>query len=116
MIDLDVFGFTFEYCCSILYLCAKKLNENKFINEKSYFKILKKSIKNGYRESNWSVILIGYLFKIHFMEVVINKNEYFNNDFDLIQKFVLLEILNKNLRLITSKNELKILTDFYERL
>ena len=109
------FDFAFEYCCSILYLYTKKRptnGDNDSIDKELYLKIFKKSL-HSFDSSNWSSILVNHLFKEHFIQTILN-DEYFTNDFKITQRIAILDILNKNVNMITS--EFNGLITFYETL
>lgn len=121
LIELDKFDFAFEYSCSVLYLCSKKSRElndntnadNTIINENLYKNILIKSLNSVYRESNWSSILLNYLFKEYFLSVL--NQHYFNlNNFKI--RIKILKLLNNNLDKITQNSDFLNISNFYESL
>jgi hypothetical protein len=112
LIDSDKFMFAFEYSCSILFLFTKKSTKSQ-IDKNCYFKVLEKTL-DDYSESSWSSILINSEFKNVFIEIIFNNNQFFK--FSNPKRIILLEILNKNLHLITSESEFTSLINFYERL
>ena len=109
------YAFLFEHCCAIIYLCLKKLNVKKRIDYKLYMLILKET-SDVYLENNWSVILVKYLFKDFFLELIFKQSRYFDEEFSISKRILFLNILNSSLNLITTEVELKYLLNFFTKL
>jgi hypothetical protein len=94
-------------------LLTKTQQNNELFTQKLYLQIFRKTLVS-YDSSNWSAILVDSLFKEFFIKTLFYDGEYFKNDFKITQRFTILEILSKNLNLIT--NEFDGLINFYEKL